>query len=89
MPDTDLETRVRALEASNRRLIGAVLALAALLFLMFILTLAARAETGDCGNATAQVKPGTGECEQFATPCDVPRGWEQFSTLEDCQASTS
>ena len=29
--------------------------------------------------------PGTGECKQFATPCDVPNGWDSFSTLEECQ----
>lgn len=31
--------------------------------------------------------PGTGECKQFATPCDVPNGWCSYSTLEECQTS--
>jgi len=31
--------------------------------------------------------PGTGECVQFPTPCDVPQGWESFSSLEECQAA--
>lgn len=31
--------------------------------------------------------PGTGECEAFPTPCDVPQGWESFSTLEECEAA--
>jgi hypothetical protein len=29
--------------------------------------------------------PVTGTCCQYPTPCDVPSGWAQFSTLEDCQ----
>jgi len=32
--------------------------------------------------------PGTGECQQFATPCDVPNGWCSYSTLEECQTSS-
>lgn len=33
--------------------------------------------------------PGTGECREYPTPCDVPNGWASYYSLEECQAAGS
>jgi len=55
MPSSpNLEARVAALEALNRRLVAAVLVMGVLLFALFTLALVARAEaTADCDGPEA------------------------------------
>jgi hypothetical protein len=33
--------------------------------------------------------PGTGQCKQYPTPCDVPSGWDYYYTQAECEAAAS
>ncbi|HEX2252970.1 MAG TPA: hypothetical protein VHQ65_06865 [Thermoanaerobaculia bacterium] len=33
--------------------------------------------------------PGSGECKQYPTPCDVPSGWDYYFTQAECEAAAS
>lgn len=64
----DLEARVTALETLNRRLVAAVLGMGVLLFVLFTLSLVARAEaTADCDTPAAET---TVAVAAVAVSCD-------------------